>query len=201
VVARELVVAGRERLLDILEAFTGFSPRDLPLLRTHLEPVWVPAESASGIPEAQARSPGERIVAVNASEPVAGDDIARRAWPRIPVRKRLQLTVVGASVAEAIADAMQSIREYWSLDLGDTIPDGSFVIVACSGNPVPELGQIVAALAGAYPEPTYLVMTGDPTPAGYEALVPPLPQPADGRARAFRQQVQRATVLSTGGTE
>ena len=69
VVARELLAADRDRFERIMNAFFGFPFTDRATLKLHLKPVWVPADTATGIAEAKYQPPGKRIIAVNATEP------------------------------------------------------------------------------------------------------------------------------------
>ena len=166
VVARELLVADRDAFEGIVNAFYGFPFADTPMLKLNLKPVWVPADSATGIAEAKDRLPGKRIIAVNATEPATGADVVRRALPRASNRQRLEWTITSVTIKEAVDEAKQAITKKWGSRPDHVVEnlDGCFVMVSCGGSPTADLVQIVADLASAYPSLTYVVMAGDVEP-------------------------------------
>jgi len=187
VVARELLAADRNRFERIMNAFYGYPFADGPRLKLNLEPVWVPADTATGIAMAKEQDQGERIIAVNALEPETGADVVRRAFPLASARQRLQWTKRGVTVEEAVEAAKEAIKGKWGADPGPRTDNlgGGFVLVASDGCPPADLARIVAALAAAYPSLTYVVMVGSARLPEYRWLEPALPPEADLEARGF----------------
>lgn len=187
VVARELLAADRDRFERIMNAFYGYPFTDGPKLKLNLEPVWVPADTATGIAEAKYRPPGERIIAVNALEPETGVDVVRRAFPLASGRQRLQWTKRAVTVEDAVKAAKEAITAKWGADPRPRTDNlgGGFVMVASDGCPPADLARIVAALAAAYPSLTYVVMVGGDELPDYKWLDPALPPDADLQARDF----------------
>jgi hypothetical protein len=197
VVARELLVAKRDRFERIVNAFYGFSFRDAPMLKLNLQPVWVPPEAATGLAEVKDRPPGERIIAVNAAEPGTGADVVRRALPRVSSRQRLEWTITAVTAADAVSEAAQAITRKWGPEpdrVAENL-DGCFVMMSCGSCPSADLALIVAELASAYPCLTYVVMVGDVGPGRYELLIPGLPENADEAARSFDAMLDDMLLL------
>ena len=187
VVARELLAADRDRFERIMNAFYGYPFADGPRLKLNLEPVWVPADAATGIAMAKEQDPGQRIIAVNALEPETGADVVRRAFPLASGRQRLQWTKKAVTVEDAIEGAKEAIRAKWGADPGPRTENlgGGFVLVGGDGCPPTDLARIVAALTAAYPSLTYVVMVGGAQLPEYRWLEPALPPEADLEARGF----------------
>jgi hypothetical protein len=187
VVARELLAADRDAFERIVNAFYGFPFTDAVTLKLNLQPVWVPANVATGIAEAKDRLPGKRIIAVNATEPGTGADVVRRALPRASSRQRLEWTITSVTIKDAVEEARRKIAKKWIGGPGRTVDNLGccFLVVSCGGSPTADLAQIVAELASAYPSLTFVVMVGDTEPEYYERLEPGLPQNADEEARSF----------------
>lgn len=186
-VARELLAADRNRFERIMNAFYGYPFADGPKLKLNLEPVWVPADTATGISVAKEQDPGKRIIAVNAMEPETGADVVRRAFPLASGRQRLQCTMKAVTVEDAVKAAKEAITGKWGADPGSRTDNlgGGFVLVAGDGCPPADLARIVAALAAAYPSLTYVVMVGAAQLPEYRWLEPALPPEADLEARGF----------------
>lgn len=186
-VARELLAADRARFERIMAAFYGYPFTDGTRLKLNLEPVWVPADTATGIAEAKYQPPGQRIIAVNALESETGADVVRRAFPLASGRQRLQWTKKVVSVEDAIKAAKDAITRKWGADPRPSTDNlgGGFVMVGGDGCPPADLARIVAALAAAYPSLTYVVMVGGGQLPEYHWLEPALPPDADLQARGF----------------
>lgn len=187
VVARELLAADRDRFERIMNAFYGYPFADGPRLKLNLEPVWVPADAATGIAMAKEQDPGRRIIAVNALEPETGADVVRRAFPLASGRQRLQWTKKAVTVEGAIEGAKEAIKAKWGADPGPRTENlgGGFVLVGGDGCPPADLARIVAALTAAYPSLTYVVMVGGAQLPEYRWLEPALPPEADLEAGGF----------------
>jgi hypothetical protein len=187
IVARELVVADRDTFERIVNAFYLFSFKDTRRFKRNLEPVWVPADAATGIAEVKDWSPGRRVIAVNAAEPDTGADVVRRALPQTSHRQRLELNITSTTIAGAVDEARKAIKGKWG-----PAPDhvaknlgGCFVMVSCGGQWSADLAQVIGELASAYPSLTYVVMVGDSESGQCERLEPPLPENADDEAHSF----------------
>ena len=74
------------------------------MFKLNLEPVWLPADAATGIAEAKDWLPGKRIIAVNATDPGTGADVVRRALPRASNHQRLEWTITSVTIKEAVDD-------------------------------------------------------------------------------------------------
>jgi hypothetical protein len=193
VVARELLAAEVGLFGKILNAFYGHTFNDAAGLKMNLEPVWVPAGAVAGVAEANDLPLGERIIAVNATEPRTGADLVRRALPKASSFQRLEITIAAVTPEAAVEEIRQAIIEQWGDDprLRTEELGGGFVMVSCGGSPTSDLVQIVAQLAAAYPSLTYLVMVGDTEPDRYERLDPGLPRDADANRRKFYSTLQK----------
>jgi TIR domain len=199
VVARELLVAERNRFQRIVNAFYGFPFRSAVTLKLNLEPVWVPADAVTGLAEVAGRPPGERIIAVNAVEPSTGSAVVRRAFPGASPYQRLEWVNTGVTAAAAVAEAEAAIAWKWPDPDHEaeimTGRGGCFVIVSCGSTPPADLAWIVGELAVAYPGLTYVVMVGDAAAGPYQRLDPALPAGSDEAARAFGAMLDDMLVL------
>ena len=170
-----------------MDGFANFPFRDRTQLKVNLKPVWVPAAAATGIAEAKERSPGKRIIVVNASEAKTGTDVVRRALLAVSGFRRVEWNSTAESVDAAVSAAKQAIKNKWRPDPNHVAEKlgGCFVMVSCGGCLGTDLARIVTDLASAYPNLTYVVMAGDTQLQQYQWLEPALPPDADEERQYF----------------
>jgi hypothetical protein len=188
VMARELITAEEAELPRLLRRLAGFALENANQLKRHLEPVWLPADAATMLPEVTARPEGERVIAVNAREPATGTHLIRRCFPDLSAAYQvLEVMVTAVLPEDAVAQVRAAIAAKWPGGPAKVIAsfDNAFLVLAFGGAPPGAAIEVIDTLRAEYPALTFVVMT-QPGPADVLGrLLPDLPDGADDRASGF----------------